>query len=142
MPAREPSASKDRSVMAAGSPGLKMAAFMEPNARICDVVHTLDDPIEYVRGVVGSFFEYQFDQSTSVVRIGISGTGIVPNYSIETPRNPNHARTGEPAVSKRHVFNGRNHREILDDCPSGESWSLKLDDVARSPSPTRTIAAD
>jgi hypothetical protein len=41
---------------------------METNVRISDVIHTLADPVEYVRGVVGSFVEYQFDKATSVVR--------------------------------------------------------------------------
>jgi hypothetical protein len=32
--------------------------------------------------------EYQYDKTTSIVRIGISGAGIVPNYIIETPIEP------------------------------------------------------
>ena len=96
---------------------------METNVRISDVIHTLADPIEYVRGVVGSLVEYQFDKATSVVRIGTSGQGIVPNYSIERPgeRDPN-ARI-KTSVSRRHVFNGRSHKEILEDFFMGESWS-------------------
>ena len=46
---------------------------MEADARIIDVVQTLDDPVEYVRGVVGSFFAYHFDAEKAVVRIGTSG---------------------------------------------------------------------
>jgi hypothetical protein len=60
---------------------------MEQNSRISDVLHTLADPVEYVRGTVGSFVEYQFDGARSIVRIGTSGRGIVPNYSIETRTN-------------------------------------------------------
>jgi hypothetical protein len=29
---------------------------VETDARITDVLHTLDDPVEYVRRVVGNFF--------------------------------------------------------------------------------------
>lgn len=96
---------------------------MEADSRVSDVLHTLDDPVEYVRGIAGSFVEYQFDKTTSVVRIGISGRGIVPNYSIETPCEPDPAALIKIRVSKRHVFNGRSHKEILDDSFIGESWS-------------------
>ena len=96
---------------------------METNVRISDVIHTLADPVEYVRGVVGSFVEYQFDKATSVVRIGTSGQGIVPNYSIETPREPDPNALVKTSVSRRHVFNGRSHKEILEDSFMGESWS-------------------
>ena len=93
---------------------------MEPDSLIGDIVHTLADPVEYVRGILGSFVEYQFDKATSLVRIGTSGRGIVPNYSIETPGERN-----SPVFSKRHVFNGRSHKEILEDEFMGESWSSR-----------------
>jgi hypothetical protein len=86
----------------------------------------LADPIEYVRGIVGLFVVYRFDKATSIVRIGVSGSGVVQNYSIETPREPNSLaamNSYESKLSKRHVFNGRNHNEFLDDCPIGEKWS-------------------
>jgi hypothetical protein len=91
---------------------------MEPSSRISDVLHTLADPVEYVRGIVQSFVEYQFDRARSIVRIGTSGRGIVPNYSIETPHEHN-----PDVFVKRHVFNGRSHKEILDDSFIGENWS-------------------
>jgi hypothetical protein len=96
---------------------------IEPNSRVSDVLHTLADPIEYVRGIVGSFVTHRFDRATSIVRIGVSGRGIVPNYSIETPCVLDPAARIKTYVSKRHVFNGRNHEEFLDDCPIGERWS-------------------
>jgi len=96
---------------------------METNVQIGDVIHTLADSVEYVRGVVGSFVEYQFDKATSVVRIGTSGHGIVPNYSIETPCEPDPNARIKTSVSKRHVFNGRSHKEILEDSFIGENWS-------------------
>jgi hypothetical protein len=100
---------------------------MKPNARLTDILHTLADPIEYVRGIVGSFVQYQFDKTTSIVRIGISGAGIVPNYSIETPCEPATELPGGPQItryiSERRVFNGRNHKEFGDDSPISENWS-------------------
>ena len=108
---------------------------MQPDARIIDVVHSLDDPIEYVRGVVGSFFLYGFDKQKAVVRVGISGKGIIPNYCIEqygarrfTTLTTLQAADTEVSVATdiklRHCFHGRNHKEILDDSFKGEKWSL------------------
>jgi hypothetical protein len=92
---------------------------MRPDARIMDVVDTLDDPVEYARGVVENFFshEYGFDRQRAVVRIGVSGRGIIPNYAIE--------QRGEhtPTFELRYCFHGRNHKEILEDSFIGENWS-------------------
>ena len=38
---------------------------MELDYRIADVLHTLDDPVEYVRGVLGSFFAHPFDKKAA-----------------------------------------------------------------------------
>lgn len=56
---------------------------MKSDARILDAVDTLDDPIHYVRGVVENCFSHGFDRQRAVVRIGVSGKGIIPNYAIE-----------------------------------------------------------
>jgi hypothetical protein len=58
---------------------------MKPDARITDIVESLANAEEYVRGIIGSFIQHSFDKQQSVVRIGISGSGIAPNYSIEEP---------------------------------------------------------
>lgn len=97
---------------------------MKDDAKIEDVVPTLSNPIEYLRGIVGSFVEHGFDRGKSIVRIGVTGRGIVPNYSIETPceqqLGPLHS-----SVSERKVFNGSSHNEILDDSPYGDGWSSR-----------------
>ena len=80
---------------------------MEADASIIDVVHTLDDPVEYVRGVVGSFFAYHFDAEKAVVRIGTSGKGIIPNYCIEQCGD-----STSTIFERRHCFHGRNHKEM------------------------------
>lgn len=56
------------------------------------------------------------------------------NYSIETPCEPEPFTvevnevplTLHRTVSKRHVFNGISHKEILDEFPIGESWSSEV----------------
>ncbi len=89
---------------------------MKPNARIADIIETLSDAEDYVRGIVGSFTEHSFVKERSSVTIGISGTGLYPNYFIQEP--------SETAPGRRRiVFNGRSHREILEDAFWGESWS-------------------
>jgi hypothetical protein len=104
---------------------------MEADARITDVIHTLDDPVDFVRGIVGTFFAYPFDKKVAVVRIGVSGKGIIPNYCIEQYCEPisNTLEVGAAAleistnIELRHCFHGRNHKEILDDSFIGENWS-------------------
>jgi hypothetical protein len=104
---------------------------MEPDARIADILPTLKDPVEYVRGVVGSFFSYTFDKGKAIIRIGVSGKGTFPNYCIEQHRDPisTTLEVGEATVEftttfeHRHCYRGRNHKEILDDSFIGEKWS-------------------
>jgi hypothetical protein len=40
-----------------------------------DIIPTLADAEEYVRGIVGSFIQHGFDKERSAVTIGVSGTG-------------------------------------------------------------------
>jgi hypothetical protein len=56
---------------------------MQPDARIEDVLITLANPEEFVRGILGSFHEEKFNRNEAVVRIGTSGKGVQPHYSIE-----------------------------------------------------------
>jgi len=53
---------------------------MKPDVRVADIVESLEDAEEYVRGVVGSFVQHSFDKERSFVTIGISGTGLYPHY--------------------------------------------------------------
>ena len=66
----------------------KKRPVIKPDARITDIVQTLADPEEYVRRIVGSFVEHSFDKQRSEIRIGVSGKGIYPNYSIIEPCEP------------------------------------------------------
>jgi len=105
--------------------------MMKPDARITDIIGTLADPEEYVRGIVGSFIVHSFDKQRSEIRIGVSGRGIFPNYSIVEPCEPEELNIEGQGVSlkitssvgKRMVFHGQSHREILEDSAWGESWS-------------------
>ena len=60
---------------------------MKPDARIADIIETLSDAEEYVRGIVGSSIQHSFDKERSSVTIDISGTGLYPNYYPRAERN-------------------------------------------------------
>jgi hypothetical protein len=90
---------------------------MKPDARIADIIETtLSNAEDYVRGIVGSSIQHSFDKERSSVTIGISGTGLYPNYFIQEPSETAERR-------RRRVLNGRSHREILEDSFWGEGWS-------------------
>jgi hypothetical protein len=63
------------------------------------------------------------------VRIGVSGTGVAPNYKIEYPTDQpdlvliSLTLRAQPADT----YNGRSHRELrhLDDLMRGEQWSTR-----------------
>jgi hypothetical protein len=99
---------------------------MRSDARIQDVLHTLSNPEDFVRGILGNFINGGFNRDEAVVRIGISGTGTAPHYCIEqgseTVAVPglNQEATG---YRRRAVFHGRSHNRILDDQFPGISWS-------------------
>ena len=101
---------------------------LKPDARITDILSMLADPVEYVRGIVESVIKHSFDKERCAIRIGVTGTGVAPNYSNEEPREPETIEMkGEVFWTinrERMVFNGRSHRRILEDFfEEGESWS-------------------
>jgi len=56
---------------------------VQSDSHVEDVLHTLADPEEFVRGIVASFIEGRFSRDEAVIRIGVSGAGIAPHYCIE-----------------------------------------------------------
>jgi hypothetical protein len=105
---------------------LKGGEIMRSDANIEDVLHTLFDPEEYVRGIVGSFISEGFDQDKAVVRIGISGTGVFPHYCIEQGSATMATDFGNiEGYERRAVFHGKSHKRILEDDFKGISWSSK-----------------
>ena len=62
-----------------------MADRIPPDSKVSDIVHTLSDPVEYVRQIIGNFVGDQYNRGTDVVRIGVAGIGVAPHYKIESP---------------------------------------------------------
>jgi hypothetical protein len=93
-------------------------AKIAPDSTIADVVDTLIDRENYLRGVVGNLSPRHRQHGSAVVRIGITGEGKAPHYRVETPPD---APGNQPG---RTAFNGRNHEILVDDdLMMEQNWS-------------------
>jgi hypothetical protein len=101
------------------------AVAMRTDARIEDVLDTLADPEEFVRGILESFFREKFNRDEATVRIGTSGRGIWPHYSGEEGEVETPLPSGKTVRGYRHraIFHGRSHKPILEDEARGINWS-------------------
>lgn len=60
-----------------------MAEKIIPNdAIIDDVMPTLSNPLDYVRGVLGRLHECKHLRGNASVRIGTTGQGLIPYYRV------------------------------------------------------------
>ena len=108
---------------------------MKPDARITDIVESLADAENYVRGIVGSSIEHGFDKQRSQIRIGVSGKGVFPNYSIVEPCEPEERVIEGQGVSlkitssvgKRMVFHGQRVIEKFWKTPLGATLGALME---------------
>lgn len=81
-----------------------------------DVVATLNDPEDYVRGVFGNMMAFRRRRIEPAVRIGATGEGLMPHYRIEPASTGNSLKAMADDIGSfiEHViaFNGRNHRDM------------------------------
>jgi len=93
---------------------------------IRDIIDSLDKPESYVRGVLGSMFNYRQTIAEPIVAIGVTGKGIVPHYRLQPASN------GEDVLesvtdywNNVAAFNGRNHKQMEWDASQikGDNWS-------------------
>lgn len=99
---------------------------MRSDARVQDILHTLSNPEDFVRGILGNFLNEKFDRNEGVIRIGVSGTGVAPHYCIEQGSSTSTVPSLGLEINRyarRAVFHGRSHKPILDDQFKGISWS-------------------
>lgn len=92
---------------------------------IADVVHTLENPQEYVRRVLANFYECGVDRDRGRVRMGVCGEGIRPDYKFDAPDISDRVLT----------FSGTSHKQVSISIPRMlyETWSdglMSLDEVA------------
>jgi hypothetical protein len=94
------------------------------DATIGDVLATLDNAEEYVRRLLSTMGAMRPQHGAVVVRIGITGKGVMPNYRID------HA--GEPSRSIS-AFDGQTHKPFTDvrniDTENWSTRSLTYDEV-------------
>ena len=50
---------------------------------IASIVDSLDDPVRYVRGVIGNMVRVHNKHGSAMVRIGTTGRGIRPHYRVD-----------------------------------------------------------
>ena len=83
---------------------------ISPGATIADITHLLADAEEYVRRIMENMMSGPYDRDDAVVRIGVSGTGIAPNYRIEYPNQPELAALGLTIGAD--TYSGKGHKEL------------------------------
>ena len=97
---------------------------IEPDATIADVVRKLNKPEDYVRGVLGVMVAERHQHGAVVVRIGIRGTGAMPNYRIDLAAEPS------PPIQ---AYDGQTHRGFTDvrniDTDNWSSRSMTFEEV-------------
>jgi hypothetical protein len=89
---------------------------ISPDATIADITLLLADAEEYVRRIMENMMSGPYARDDAVVRIGVSGTGVAPNYKIEYPAGqPEMAALGLTITAD--TYSGRGHKELrhLDD---------------------------
>lgn len=96
------------------------------DAVIADIVVSLDNPIGYVRGVLGRMFECEKENGSAIVRIGTTGRGKSPHYRVEPELSFD---SFNPEARDKHfaAFHGRSHKKLdwgYDEL-RGEHWSSK-----------------
>lgn len=87
------------------------------NANVASHHQYLDDADSYIGGLYGNLHKAQKQNGTTVVRMGISGTGRRPSYRIEHPDGT------EPDVP----FDGQTHRPFTDTVGvAAATWSSEV----------------
>jgi hypothetical protein len=64
-----------------------------------------------------------YDRDDAVVRIGVSGKGVAPNYRIEFPNQSDLAVLGLPVGAE--TYSGTGHKELGHYGARGEQWSTQ-----------------
>ncbi len=75
------------------------------DAMIADVLPTLENAEEYVRRVLTTLVAVRREHGEVVVRIGVRGKGVMPNYRVD------HAEESSRSIS---AFDGATHKPFTD----------------------------
>lgn len=99
------------------------------DATATSIVDSLDEPEEYIRGMLANLHEANKIEKASRVTIGVTGKGIVPNYKIDAPVDL--FGGGKLLIHMpKLVFNGRTHKQMFDPAQvQGENWSTQSNTI-------------
>ena len=61
---------------------------------LADLIPVLAGPVRYLTGMLSNFVASGHDDATSTVRIGVTGSGVAPNYRIDEPGRPANINVG------------------------------------------------
>ena len=84
------------------------------DATIADIVSHLDQPEDYVRGVLMSMTACNKKHRKAYVSIGTAGGGKFPHYRVGPMTHMDHLMNGGSTADYFTVFNGRNHDRMED----------------------------
>ncbi len=106
--------------------------MLDQSSTVVDLLPRLADPAAWLTGLLSNFVSHGYDPEASVIRHGLTGDGIVPNYIIQEPSRPVVLQIGsfktQLAEYPHRTFSGRNHRELveLDDLEwQDDHWSTE-----------------
>ena len=82
------------------------------------VVHQLAEPEKWLEKALGNFVAYDYNVGTDVIRYGLTGNGIMPNYIIQEPSRQVTLAIGsqqfELTEIPHRMFNGRTGWEMVE----------------------------
>jgi hypothetical protein len=105
--------------------------MLDQSSTVIDLLPRLADPPGWLSGLISNFVSYGYDPATCIIRFGLTGAGIAPNYIIQEPSEPcilqiKSVRIQLTACPHR-AFSGRTYREMveLDDLEWRDAhWSM------------------
>lgn len=99
---------------------------LDSDVTLRDLVNaqTLNEPVSYVRGVLGNMMECRKQFGTATVQLGITGEGRSPHYHVSPAPDPDEdvdsfieyfftaMRTGHDPKQRYAAFHGMNHERM------------------------------
>lgn len=101
---------------------------LNENATVRDILNSLRDPEEYVRGVLGNMVDYKNRRGSVLFRMGISGEGVIPNYRLQVTDSKLDEVSGvfSPDSDVFEAYSGQTHRRLnwtIQEMLASRSWS-------------------
>lgn len=108
-------------------------------ATLGDVAYTLTKPERYVRRALANMHIAERDHGDLVLRIGVTGSGQIPHYRLDTREVRRIFDTESIAYLAVQAFNGRNHEPLVTE---GEEADILREEHWSTASMTREEVAN